>query len=487
MPEHPRTLLALALAVGALAGLIGQAGLAPTAAPAAAARQAASHKQAKSKKKHKAIPPSEVLLSSSLTSTPGAVVTMPPVGLSMEYPVMAAALGSGACPAPALVSTLRELGSPPISLAGQSQDMTAPPGALTSPASSWEAATTYNLPSQFWAQMHCLLSATGDPVTVGLDARAGTLAWAQQMVGEAQGAVPSGLSFSIGNEPDLYYLPNYSSLDKTQAGEEAAAVSTYLRVAGYLEQAVGGAPLVGPELARPEHWRAQLNQVVGQLHDQVMGVHMYPLSACVTPKAVTVGGLLDRSVGEAPTRMSWVIADAAAEHVPAIISEANSASCGGVAGVSNSPATAVWAVRFVISALRTGFHEVRFHFSGDPYDPFVVSGSQVLPRPIEPALVALNQWLPVGSTIRGLTGVRELSGAAIGQPSGSALVVLDNESGKPRPVLLKGAQSVHVQIFDAALTGLHPLQLSAVAGKVRFTLAPNSVACLSWTAAAGKG
>lgn len=475
MPGHLRKPFALTLALVALAGSALLAG-------AGGALAAPAKKRSTSRSRRHVIPPSEVTLSSSLTATPGASVTMTPVGLSMEYPVMAADLGSGSCPPPGLVSTLKELGSPPISLAGQSQDSTAPAGALTNGTASWEAATTYSLPAQFWSQMHCLLSATGDPLTVGLNAREGSLAWAQQMVSEAQGAATSGLSFSIGNEPDLYYLPNYSSLDKAAGNAEAQAVSAYLRVAGYLEQAVGGAPLIGPELARPEHWRAQLNQVVGQLHDQTLGVHMYPLSACVTPKAVTLGGLLTRSVGEAPARMSWVVAAAAAEHVPAIISEANSASCGGVAGVSDSPASAVWAVRFVLSALKTGFREVRFHFSGDPYDPFVVSGTQVQPRPIESAMVALNQWLPVGSTVRSVQGVRELLASAIGQPSGGALLVLDNESGKARPVVLKGARSAHLQIFSAAVTGLAQVQLSAVHGRMGLTLAPNSLAVVSWTA-----
>ena len=38
------------------------------------------------------------------------------------------------------------------------------------------------------------------------------------MVAGAQSAATNGLDFSLGNEPDLYDLPNYSSLDKPQAG-----------------------------------------------------------------------------------------------------------------------------------------------------------------------------------------------------------------------------------------------------------------------------
>ena len=157
---------------------------------------------------------------------------MAPVGLSLEYPVMAADLGSGACPAPALVSELQQLGSPPIELAGESQDFTAPAEAAPVAPTSWEGLSTYSLPNGFWSQLHCLLSATHDPLTVGLNARIGLPSWASQMVAGAQSAATNGLSFSLGNEPDLYYLPNFASLDKPQPGEEAIDVDRYLQVAG---------------------------------------------------------------------------------------------------------------------------------------------------------------------------------------------------------------------------------------------------------------
>src|SRR4029077_9742992 len=112
---------------------------------------------------------------------------------------------------------------------------------------------------------------------------------------------------------------------------------------------------------------------------------------CGSPRAVTIKGLLSSRAANAPARLAWVVADARAAGAPAIISEANSVSCGGLGGVSDSPATAVWAARFVLSALKTGFGEVRFHFSGGSYDPFVVQGAQVLTRPLESVLAGLNQ------------------------------------------------------------------------------------------------
>jgi len=402
-------------------------------------------------------------------------VTMPPVGLSLEYPVMAEDLGTSECPPPALVAELLRLGSPPLELAGQSQDETAPSEALTGPPSSWEASTLYPLLPTFWSQLHCLLAGAGDPLTVGLNAKTGELSWATQMVAGAQSAATAGLDFSLGNEPDLYYLPNYSSLAKPERAEEGAMVNLYLQLATYLRQAVGGGALIGPELAVAARWRRELPRVIGQLQERTVGVHMYPLSACVSPRAVTIKGLLSARAGDAPSSLGWVVADANAAQAPAIISEANSASCGGEEGVSDSPAAAVWAVRFVLSALVTGFREVRFHFSGGPYDPFLVRGGEVLDRPMESALVALNQWLPVGSQLRRLASERGLVTTTVAGSGDAAELILDNETPRARSVVLREASSVRIAVLSAARAGLQTEQLSPRHRRIKLVLEANSV------------
>jgi hypothetical protein len=221
-----------------------------------------------------------------------------------------------------------------------------------------------------------------------------------------------------------------------------------------------------------------LPRVVQQLHAQTVGVHLYPLTDCRSPREVTIGGLLSSRVADSPARLSWVVSEAQAAGLPAIISEANSASCGGLAGVSDRPAAAVWAVRFVLSALKTGFREVRFHFAGDPYDPFVVRAGTVLTRPLESALVALNQWLPVGSTLRTVPGVRELVASAVAKPGGGTVLILDNERAQARPVVLRNAYRVHIAILTPAHAGLITETLSA-GGRLKLSIAPNTVLAVS--------
>jgi hypothetical protein len=404
-------------------------------------------------------------------------VTMPPVGLSFEYSTMAHDLGSGACPPAAVVAAFRNLGAAPIALAGNSQDMTIPAGALAGAPPSWETATLYTLPATFWSQLHCLLTATKDPLTAGINLKTGQLAWATQMVAGAQSAATNGLNFALGNEPDLYILPNYSALGtKFSQQEDLTAIHIYVKLVANLEQAIGTTlPIVGPELAAASHWRRQLPGVIAQLHMRMVGAHLYPLSACKEPRAVKVSVLLSEGAGNSPTSLGWVVAAADGAGVPAIISEANSVSCGGGGGVANSPASAVWAVRFVLSALKTGFREVRFHFSGAAYDPFVVQGESVADRPLDSALAALNRWLPVGSTLRTASAPGGLHATAVSGDPGGPEVIFDNEHAQAHTVTVNVAHTVVAQELSAARAGLQGLTLTPHGGHVALAVPGNSV------------
>jgi hypothetical protein len=469
--RRPVRLVAALAAATLLAG--GWAGAARTALAAAKPRHKASHAAAAAK----------LLFGRSLLRAPAVAVTTAPAGVSVEYPVMAGDMGSGACPPPALAAELVRLGSPPLELAGVSQDETAPPGTAPEPPTSWQTATLYPLPAGFWGQLHCLLSSTHEQLTVGLNMRTGSLAWATQMAGEARAAAVNGLSFSLGNEPDLYELPNYAALDKPFAGEEAAAAALYEQLAAYLKPAVASEPLVGPELAVASRWRRQLPLVVRAAGLGTVGVHLYPLTTCRSASEVTVQGLLSRSAGDAPGRIAWVARAAHGLGEPAIISEANSASCGGKPGVSNTPAAAVWGVRFGISALEAGFDEVRFHSSGNSYDPFIVRGGQVYQRPLADALVALNSWFPLGTTLHpvlstSLAAEGVVAHAAL-KPDGTVVLILDDESARPAKVLLRGVSIAQLTTISALHGGMPRRPVRSPTAQVRLALAPNEIVAVA--------
>jgi hypothetical protein len=403
-------------------------------------------------------------------------VAMPPVGLSIEYPLIAQYLGTGPCPSPPLIAELLHLGSPPLHIGGNSQDITVPSGALASPLQSWDRSTLYTLPASFWSQLHCLLSATKEPLTAGINMKSGELAWAAQMVAGAESAATNGVAFSMGNEPDLYYLPNYASLGKSLGDRETAGVSLYLQLSALLRQTLGSAPLVAPELAHSDDWQHQLLRVIREVHAQTVGVHLYPLSDCGSPSAVTLTRLLSVESADAAEQLAWVIRDANAAGLPAVISEANSAACGGKAGVSDAPGSAVWAIRFVLSALKTGFREVRFHLSGGPYDPFIVRGARISERPLDTALAALNAWLPLGSTVRTVPSSKGILATALtGAP---VQLILDNEHTRAQTIALPFSASVHVDILTSTRAGIAHAVLPVHHGRVKVKIAGESIVAI---------
>ena len=147
-------------------------------------------------------------------------------------------------------------------------------------------------------------------------------------------------------------------------------------------------------------------------------------------------------------------------------------------------------MRYVLAALETGFQEVRFHLSGGSYDPFLVRGTSVIDRPLESALVALNQWLPPGASIRTIPRVRGLLATAIDPAPGAApsasvpQLVLDNESAKPQTVLLRGTSAVQIALLSAVRSGLQTAQIAAAGGHISLTVPANSVLAILGTGAA---
>lgn len=437
----------------------------------------------------KPAPVPSLAVTPALLAGPGIPTSMPPAGLSVEYPVLASWMGEGACAAPALISELRRLGSPPLQVAGNSQDMTVPAGILSGPQPNWERSTLYQLPTAFWARLHCLLASSPDPLTVGLNMRRGEPAWAQRLASEALAADPA-VGFSLGNEPDLYRVPNYAALTQPLPGEEAQAVALYLRLAGELRPAVGSAPVVTPEMSRPDNWRRSFATLIAGVHPQAIGVHMYPLTACLRAGDVTVKGLLSERAGQAPARLSWVPTAAASAGIPAIITEANSASCGGRAGVSDTPASAVWAIRFVLSALRQGFREVRFHASGNAYDPFVISGGQLIARPLEYAIAELNTWIGEGSKVISLRPLGALRATVIAPRAAPAtagatavtaqpLLILDNEGEVVQRVQLRWASTLRTELISSRSAGVHPRTVAARGGRATIAVPAQSILAVS--------
>ncbi|MGH2878616.1 MAG: hypothetical protein ACRDK4_03280 [Solirubrobacteraceae bacterium] len=325
-----------------------------------------------------------------------ALVGQSPFGLSIEYPLLLRALGRAACPSAALISTLRELGSPTIRIGGDSQDLAGP-----------TAAYHYDIDPTFWTSLGCLARETGSPIVVGLNFATNTPADQQAMIAAAEQAVPAAqLSFSLGNEPDLYTI---SHIIPNEPGFIVPSFRSPPWTAGLFagqwqsgRAQLGTIRIEGPDLAGTG-WRAHIERSLRADPPSQVDAHGYPTVAPCGKSGLsaTAAHLLSihASVGMAE-KLSWLARTAHAIGRPAVISETNSASCGGRPGVSDAPVSGVWAIRYVIAALLAGFQQVRFHSAGTSYDPLVYEpNGSVKMRPLGRALLFLHHWLPVGARI----------------------------------------------------------------------------------------
>jgi hypothetical protein len=394
-----------------------------------------------------------------------------PVGLSIEYPLLARELGTRRCPPGALVRAVEGLHSPTIRIGGDSQDQTAPSGTAPHPGVS-------DLPSGFWSRLGCLERETGVAVVVGLDLASGEPAWAATMAADARAVIPqSRLSFELGNEPDIYgsHVPWWNGERLVDAPMPFA---TYLARARAAAAQLGPASAIeGPDFASGR-WVKALPELARTLHLSVLDAHFYPLDACRTSAGASAAALLSRAVQLKLDERVRVARDARAAGLPAVISEANSISCGGVAGVSDSPAAAVWAVRLVLEALRAGFESVRFHSSGGAYDPFVLSGGHLTLRPLYLGLRSAVALLVPGAKLQAIPSARALDGVAL-TTAASTTDVLSNYAAAPRVVTVPAGARVRVEAIVARAPTLRFWTSAPSGPRARVTLPANSVVAIT--------
>ena len=448
--------LALALAVAVLAGVAvlalapGHLGVEPPATPAALA----------------------------LGAPAGAAIKLAgdPVGLSVEYQLLAGELGAGRCPPPALARAIRGLREPALRIGGDSQDQTAPAGSPPHAGAS-------DLPRGFWTRLGCLERETAIPVIVGLNLASGEPSWAASLAADARAVIPPArLAFELGNEPDIYgtHVPWWNGKALVHS---AMPFATYLHRAEQVAAAIGRPSFIeGPDLASGR-WVRAVPALARTLGLRAIDAHFYPLDACAAGAGASASALLSRAVQTKLDERVRLARDARAAGLPALISEANSVSCGGLAGVSDSPAAAVWAFRLIVAALRAGFDSVRFHSSGGPYDPFALARGRLALRPLYLGLRAAAAVLAGGGVLRPLDGGESLDAVAVIRPDGTATDLLSNYSAAPRLVALATKRKVAILAVLARAPTVLASSASASGGRVLVELPPNSLVAI--TAAAG--
>ncbi len=259
-----------------------------------------------------------------------------------------------------------------------------------------------------------LVADTGAHVILDLNLITDRPAIAMDWARAAEAELPRGSidGFEIGNEPDIYsrwfWLTRMArtgsrvgSLPQTMTpADYSRDFATYARL---LRRIAPGTPLLGPAVANPTRHLSWISDVVAREHDRLTTVtaHRYPYSACVSPASgsyPTVARVLSEKASAGVARsLEPAVAVARRAGLPLRLTEINSVTCGGLPGVSNTFATALWAPDALFELMRAGVSGVNVHVRTDAVNAAFKLGRQGLAaRPLLYGLIAFRRMLGPG-------------------------------------------------------------------------------------------
>ncbi|HZU40537.1 MAG TPA: hypothetical protein VE992_05775, partial [Solirubrobacteraceae bacterium] len=262
------------------------------------------------------------------------------------------------------------------------------------------------------AQVHALVAQTGLRLILDLNLVTADPALAAQWAAAADAGLPRGsiLGLEVGNEPDIYTRAGWLAVlggianDARVVLPEAISIRRYVsdfaRYAAALRKAAPGVALMGPALANPTRHVAWIRALLRAPHPglRVITAHRYPYSACAfrgTRAFPTVARVLSEAASTGLAR--GLRPDILIAHRAGLsfrLSELNSVTCGGKAGVSDSFATALWAPDALFELLRAGVDAVDVHVRAYTINAaFALTPGGLIARPLLYGLIAFARTL----------------------------------------------------------------------------------------------
>ena len=385
----------------------------------------------------------------SVSVNVGATAAGPPilegfVGTTMEFYAVPEYAGSDPNAIdPVLVSLLSQLAPggqrPVLRIGGASTDTTWWP--VTGVARP--AAVNYDL-TPAWLQttsalVHALNAQLIVGVNLGIDRPDLAAAEAQALLGAI--GPDSIRAFEIGNEPDRLA---HDAVSKTAQGTVYArprsyGVRAFASEFSQIRSALPAVPVAGPGYSGAG-WMSQLGRfLTAERPISLVTFHRYPLSACGIARKSraypTIADLLANSASHGlASGVAPFVAIAHAHGLPFRIDEMNSVSCGGARGVSDTFASALWALDALFEMAHAGVDGVNIQTSpGGSYElftPHLVNGVwQATVRPEYYGLMMFAQAATPGSRLLPLsaTGSPLVKSWATRAQNGTTRVVLINK------------------------------------------------------------
>ena len=281
-------------------------------------------------------------------------------------------------------------------------------------------------------------------LTVGL-AHYEPMAAAREVVTAHRLLGPYLAAVEIGNEPNAYGNHGFRELPWIAQGYEEE-VSSYREAIDVLAP---GVPIAGPDVSGSgafSEWGGE--EALAQTPVLLTG-HHYPLGCAQTPAPSIEALLSSAGRGREALSLATYLSVARSNNVPLSIDETNTVSCGGVTGISDTFASALWATGYITQAMAAGV--VNINLQGNPwnctgYTPLCAPNPTAL---AEGTLRAQPEWYALLLT-RSLVGYRplpttiapedspDLVAASFAGPNHSLKVVLaDDEPNSASPLALR--------------------------------------------------
>jgi hypothetical protein len=283
------------------------------------------------------------------------------------------ALGKPDAPNKVFFRFMRNLGPGILRLGGNSQDNTC-----------WKPKSA---PHPDWCKgpiglgdLHLFSDAakeSGWRLIIGMNLKQNSPAWALDEVKEgiAKEIPPQQIiGLELGNEPDLFARDG-SRKEAYSAQDHVEDFLAYFKAFRHDEVGQKFA-LIGPATCCSWHNPADLGLFldgVRSVNLKLATVHSYMLTTC-GGRRVSIQELLGPELMEKfDAQAKSLVAAARQRNLPIALAETNSASCGGMPGVSNAFASTLWGLDSLFSGAQDGYSGMNFHISyrsdGSSYNP----------------------------------------------------------------------------------------------------------------------
>jgi hypothetical protein len=256
----------------------------------------------------------------------------------------------------------------------------------------------------------------------------------------------------IGNEPDAYGRHGFRTLPWIAQGYEEE-VSEYRRA---IQTLTPGVPIAGPDVSGSGIFVEWGEEEALSQQPALLTGHHYPLGCAQKPPPTIQSLLSVVTRGRESASLGTYMKVARNQHVPLRIDEAGSVSCGGVAGISNTFASALWATGYITQVMASGASGI--NLQGNPgncagYTPLCAPDPAALAKG---ALRAQPDWYALLLT-RSLVGYRPLPTTVI--PEGAPVAVenmpagSEGEGAPPAPEATPPALAIGPNLLVASFSG----------------------------------